>query len=169
MQSQREPIRTIGHGERTTDALVAVLRSAGVESVIDVRRYPRGRRQPQFASERLMVELPAHGIAYEAWSDELGGRRPAPPASFVSEWKTRGFAAYAAYTAQPEFRAALSKLESRADHGEAIAIMCAETLWWRCHRRLIADELVGDGFKVVHLGQGAAGTPHQWPRNQYGF
>jgi uncharacterized protein (DUF488 family) len=148
---------------------MAVLRSAGVETVIDVRRYPRGRRQPRFASERLMIDLSTHGIAYEAWSEELGGRRPAPPASFVSEWKTAGFAAYAAYTAQPEFRAALAKLENRADHGEAIAIMCAETLWWQCHRRVIANELVRDGFTVLHLGHGSAAVPHQWPRNQYAF
>jgi uncharacterized protein (DUF488 family) len=168
MQSQRQPIRTIGHGTRTTSELVSLLRAAGVQTVIDVRRYPHGRRQPQFAMERLMIELPAHGLAYEAWSDELGGRRPKPAASFVSKWTTPGFAAFSAYTEQPEFRAALSRLEERADGGEAIVLMCAETLWWKCHRRLISDELVRDGFRVVHLIDSTPGVLHPSPRSEYG-
>jgi uncharacterized protein (DUF488 family) len=164
MRSKREAIRTIGHGTRTTEELVSVLHSAGVTSVIDVRRYPLGRRQPQFAMERLAVDLPAEGISYEAWSEELGGRRGAPPTSFVTRWRTPGFAAYAAYMEQSEFRTALAELEKRATAGLAIAIMCAETLWWQCHRRLIADALVRDGFKVRHLIEAAPGTPHRWPQ-----
>jgi len=169
MRPLREPIRTIGHGTRTTDELVAVLRAAGINTVIDVRRYPRGRRQPQFSMERLMADLPARGIAYEAWGDDLGGRRPAPPPPSVSKWTSPGLAAYDAYTAEPEFRAALLRLEERADRGEAIAIMCAETLWWRCHRRLIANELVRDGFRVLHLIEAPPGKLHQWPREQFGL
>jgi uncharacterized protein (DUF488 family) len=167
MQTERQPIRTIGHGNRTTQELVSILRSAGVDTVIDVRRYPRGRRQPHLSMERLQADLTAHGLAYEAWSEELGGRRPKPPASFTTKWTSPGFAAYAAYTGEPEFREALARLEDRADAGEAIAIMCAETLWWRCHRRLIADELVRDGFHVVHLIDAAPGSPHLWPRYEY--
>jgi uncharacterized protein (DUF488 family) len=162
-RSRNRQITTIGHGTRTVDELASVLRAAGVATVIDVRRFPRSRRQPNLAMDQLMVELPARGIAYESWSAELGGRRPPPPKSFVSQWRTPGFAAFAAYTAQPEFRAALARLERRADAGEAIAIMCAETLWWRCHRRLIADELVADGYRVVDLIDAPPGTVHQRP------
>ena len=168
MKTQREAIRTIGHGTRTTEDLAALLRAAGVTTVIDVRRYPLGRRQPHFAQGRLQVDLPARGIAYEAWSEELGGRRPAPPSSFMTHWRTPAFAAYAAYTTEPAFRNALAELERRADEGSAIAIMCAETLWWQCHRRLIANELVQDGFAVLHLIESAPGSVHRWPQNQYG-
>jgi|SRR5687768_7116502 len=165
MRSQREVIRTIGHGTRTTDDLATVLRSAGVAQVIDVRRYPVGRRQPHFAAERLAVDLPARGIAYETWADELGGRRDKPPKSFVAHWRTPGFAAYEAYMTQTKFKAALAEVERRADTGEAIALMCAETLWWQCHRRLIADRLVHDGFAVRHLMFSAPGWVHLWPQH----
>ena len=167
MRSQREAIRTIGHGTRTIDELASVLHSAGVTRVIDVRRYPLGRRQPQFARERLAVDLPTRGIAYESWADTLGGRREKPPKSFVTRWRTPGFIAYEAYMTQPQFRAALAELERRADAGERIAIMCAETLWWQCHRRLIANALVHDGFQVRHLINAAPGAVHEWPQNQY--
>ena len=126
MRSQSEAIRTIGHGNRTTEQLLSILHSAGVASLIDVRRYPLGRRQPHFAKERLAVDLPAQGISYEAWSEELGGRRGVPPPTFVTRWRTPGFAAYAAYMEQQEFRIALAELEKRAAAGVAIAIMCAE-------------------------------------------
>ena len=161
MTSPSQAIRTIGHGNRTIEELLSALHSAGVTNLIDVRRYPLGRRQPHFAKERLAVDLPAQGISYEAWSEELGGRRGAPPPSFVTRWRTPGFAAYAAYMEQSEFRVALAELERRAAEGVAIAIMCAETLWWRCHRRLIADALVRDGFEVRHLIGAGPGTPHR--------
>lgn len=165
MKSHRESVRTIGHGTRSTDELASVLRSAGVTHVIDVRRYPLGRRQPHLAAERLADDLPARGIAYEPWSDTLGGRREKPPKSLLAFWRSPGFVGYEAYMTQPEFKAALAQLERRADAGEAIALMCAETLWWRCHRRLIADALVHDGFEVRHLMFAAPGWVHRWPQH----
>ena len=163
MRSRREAIRTIGHGTRTTEELASVLHSAGVTAVIDVRRYPVGRRQPHVATERLVVDLPALGIAYEAWSEELGGRRGVPQRPSASTWRNPAFAAYAEYMERPDFRTALRELERRADIGSAFAIMCAETLWWRCHRRLIADALVSDGFEVRHLIHAGPGTVHHLP------
>jgi uncharacterized protein (DUF488 family) len=164
MRSNRQTIRTVGHGTRTVGELASLLNSAGVTTVVDVRRYPTGRRQPHFAKERLLVDLPALGIAYESWSEELGGRRRAQASAPSTSWRNPSFAAYAAYTKEPVFRMALAELERRADQGEAIAIMCAETLWWRCHRRLIADALVHDGFAVRHLIETPPGKLHRWPQ-----
>jgi uncharacterized protein (DUF488 family) len=153
---------TIGHGTRTTDELAALLVAAGVMTLIDVRRYPIGRRQPHLARKRLAVDLPERSIGYEWWGDALGGRRleagVKPP---DSGWRTASFAAYSAYMATPEFRGALVEVEHRARAGEALALMCAETVWWRCHRRLIADALVLDGFAVEHIIDRLPGRPHR--------
>ncbi|HEU4572225.1 MAG TPA: DUF488 domain-containing protein [Candidatus Limnocylindrales bacterium] len=155
------PVRTIGHGTRSTDELATLLRAANVETLVDVRRYPAGRRQPHLSRERLAADLPERGIAYEWWGEALGGRRTADPATLAaSEWRSPAFAAYDAYMRTPEFRAALSSLEDRAWHGERLAIMCSETVWWRCHRRLIADALLADGIDVEHLIDRVPGRPH---------
>jgi uncharacterized protein (DUF488 family) len=158
----RPVVRTIGHGTRTTDALAAMLTAAGVATLIDVRRYPSGRRQPHLSRERLAADLPERGVAYEWWGEALGGRRGATTTSVAdSPWRSPAFAAYSAYMSMPEFRGALAELEERASAGEALAIMCAETVWWRCHRRLIADALTLDGFAVEHLMDRLPGRHHQ--------
>jgi Uncharacterized conserved protein len=158
----RPVVRTIGHGTRTTDELASLLVTAGVETLIDVRRYPAGRRQPHLAQERLAADLPEEGIGYEWWGEALGGRRlvagATPP---DTGWRSPSFAAYSAYMSTPEFRTALTELEGRAKAGESLAIMCAETVWWRCHRRLIADALTLDGFEVEHIIDRVPGQPHR--------
>lgn len=155
-------IWTIGHGTRTTDEIAALLRLAGVTTLIDVRRYPVGRRQPHLARERLAVDLPRRGVGYEWWGDALGGRRSGEASVLAATgWRSRSFAAYSAYMASPPFRAALGALEARIAGGEALALMCAETVWWRCHRRLIADALTLDGFRVEHLIDRVPGRPHR--------
>ncbi|HEU4671916.1 MAG TPA: DUF488 domain-containing protein [Candidatus Limnocylindrales bacterium] len=154
-------IRTIGHGTRSTGELAALLRAAGVQTLIDVRRYPAGRRQPHLSRDRLAADLPALGIGYEWWGEALGGRRTADAATIAaSGWRSPAFAAYEAYMRTPEFRQALAALEARARGGEQLAIMCSETVWWRCHRRLIADALVDDGFVVEHLIDRVPGRIH---------
>jgi uncharacterized protein (DUF488 family) len=153
---------TVGHGTRTTADLADLVRAAGVGTIIDVRRYPRGRRQPHLARERLAADLPVLGLGYEWWGDALGGRRPAPSRSAPpSSWRSPAFAAYAAYMDTDDFRAALVDLEARAEAGDHLAIMCAETLWWRCHRRLIADALTAGGFVVRHLIDRPPGVLHR--------
>lgn len=144
---------TVGHGKRTIEELVSVLRDAEVDVLVDVRRFPGSRRHPHFARDALEDSLPAAGIAYEWRGDALGGRRDPLPDSPNVAWRVDAFRGYADHLASREFRTALSELEERA--ATAIqAVMCAETLWWRCHRRLIADALVADGLEVIHLGMG---------------
>lgn len=155
-------IWTVGHGTRSTDSLAELLTAVGATTVIDVRRYPAGRRQPRFARERLEADLPSRGISYEWWGDALGGRRPMPaPPRTESPWRSHGFIAYAAHMRSDTFGAALAALEARARAGEAFAVMCAETRWWRCHRRLIADALVFDGFAVRDLIDQPPGVEHK--------
>lgn len=157
----RRPIRTIGHGRRTTDEIATLLLAADVKTVIDVRRYPGGRRQPHLSRSRLSVDLPAQEISYEWWGEALGGRRSTNRASAVeSNWRSPSFAAYSTYMSTAAFRGALADLEERAKAGEALAIMCAETVWWRCHRRLIADALTLDAFDVEHIIERVPGMRH---------
>jgi uncharacterized protein (DUF488 family) len=163
-------IHTLGHGTRSTEEIASLLADAGVRTLIDVRRYPAGRRQPHLSRERLAMELPQLGVVYEWWGEALGGRRSADATTVErSAWRNPAFAAYAAHMKTAAFREALAGLEARARAGEALAIMCAETLWWRCHRRLIADALVADGVTVEHLIDRVPGRPHrplvQWEPN----
>jgi uncharacterized protein (DUF488 family) len=138
---------TVGHGTRTTDELVAVLRHAGVERLVDVRRFPGSRRNPHLSREALARDLP---LAYEWWGEELGGRRSTSPQSRHPAWRNDAFRGYADWMDTPVFRQALDRLLMSAAE-QPTAVMCAETLWWRCHRRLIADAAVVGGVEVVHL------------------
>lgn len=144
---------TIGHGTRSTDDLVSVLKKAGVEVLVDVRRFSGSRRHPHFARDALEESLPVAGVAYERRGEELGGRRKPAPDSPNVAWRVDAFRGYADHLASDGFRASLAELEERAS-ATAQAVMCAETVWWRCHRRLIADSLVAHGCEVVHLGLG---------------
>ena len=144
---------TVGHGNRTFDELVEVLRDAGVGRLLDVRRYPGSRRHPWFARPELAEALPAAGIRYEWWGEELGGRRRAasPAMSRHPGWDNDAFRAYAEYTDTDDYWSAIGRLVDEAEDPPPLAFMCAETLWWRCHRRLIADSLTTRGVHVVHL------------------
>lgn len=149
---------TVGHGTRTTEELVAVLRSAGVVRLIDVRRHPGSRRHPQLAETALRKSLPDLDVAYEWWGEELGGRRKGVAHTRHPAWRNDSFRAYADYTDTAEFRHAIERLEETRG---PLAVMCAETLWWRCHRRLIADALTVRGHDVVHLVDPRIRQPHR--------
>ena len=136
---------TVGHGTRTTEELVAVLRDAGVERLVDVRRFPGSRRNPHLSREALAADLP---LAYEWWGEELGGRRSGGTESRHPAWRNDAFRAYADWMDTPVFRQALDRLLGSV---KPTAVMCAETLWWRCHRRLIADAAVLRGADVRHI------------------
>jgi uncharacterized protein (DUF488 family) len=141
---------TIGHSTRSAEEFVALLRARGVESLVDVRSFPGSRRHPQFGKEALRATLAAAGIGY-IHMVSLGGRRSRQDTpEHDTRWRNPAFANYADYARTEPFRAALTELEALARR-EPVAIMCAESLWWRCHRRIIAEELMKDGFAVTHI------------------
>jgi uncharacterized protein (DUF488 family) len=141
---------TVGHGTRTTEQLVAVLASADVARLADVRRHPGSRRYPHLGRDALAEALPAAGIAYAWWGETMGGRRSRRPDSRHTAWRNASFQGYADHMDTPAFRRAFSELLDAAREAPT-AVMCAETLWWRCHRRLLADAAVLRGTPVVHL------------------
>ena len=140
---------TIGHSTRSIDELVSILQAHEIETVVDVRRFPGSRRLPQFGSSELASSLEKHDVGYR-WIQELGGRRQPASDSPNDAWEHPAFRAYADHMASDEFAAGLSELETIAG-GSRTTIMCAELLWWRCHRRLIADALTALGYEVRHI------------------
>jgi uncharacterized protein (DUF488 family) len=140
---------TIGHSTRTADELLALLRAARIETLVDVRRYPASRRFPQFGRDALERALRGAGIAYEHEPD-LGGRREPIRDSPNTSWRAGPFRGYADHMATPLFAAALDRLLERA-HTRRVAVMCAEASPSRCHRQLIADAVVARGMAVTHL------------------
>jgi uncharacterized protein (DUF488 family) len=154
-------VYTIGHSTRTKDELLALLEEAGVRLVADVRAFPSSRRNPQFNRAALTQWLPVAGIDY-LHLPGLGGRRTPVPGSPNGGWRESAFQGYADHMRSEEFRTALAELEAAARQRPA-AIMCAEALWWRCHRRLIADALVLRGWRVEHLGTGEGRAVHELP------
>jgi uncharacterized protein (DUF488 family) len=146
------PLLTVGHGTDGRDQLGARLSSAGVRLVIDVRRFPGSRNNPDVARDALAAWLPEVGIDYR-WDERLGGRRRIPAGEPVVDgwWTVAQFAAYAAHTRTPEFAVALKAVLTEAAE-QPVAVMCSEYVWWRCHRRLIADVAVlAHGVPVRHL------------------
>lgn len=149
---------TVGHSTRSLGEFLDLLSPWDIEVLADVRRHPGSRRWPQFGSEALAARLPEHGLAY-LWIPELGGRRQPRPDSPNTAWRSASFRGYADYMETEPFELGLMTLVNLACAART-AIMCAEALWWRCHRALVADALRWAGFEVIHiLGQGA-GVPH---------
>jgi uncharacterized protein (DUF488 family) len=144
------PLITFGHGTASAERMAELLRSAGVTMLIDVRTAPGSRRNPHVARAELARWLPRDGISYR-WDKRLGGfRRPAPDSPDVA-WRETTFRGYAGHMRQPDFLAAIDEVLAQAATGQA-AVMCSETLWWRCHRRLIADFAeIARGAGVRHL------------------
>jgi uncharacterized protein (DUF488 family) len=154
-------VDTFGHGTAGDADLAALVRLAGVEAVVDVRSVPKSRAHPHVWAERMAIWLPdLAGAAYE-WRGALGGfRKPRPDSSNVA-LRHPAFRGYADYMESPAFAEALAALAAEAS-GRATAIMCSETLWWRCHRRLIADALVLlHGVEVRHLMHAGAPQRHR--------
>lgn len=160
---------TVGHSTRTLDELVAILREAGVTRLADVRAIPRSRMNPQFNVDTVPAPLAAAGIDYHhlaALGGRRGTRRDAPSSNTL--WKVQAFRNYADYAQTTTFRNAIEALASLAAE-RPTAIMCAEAVWWRCHRRIVTDYMLVAGWRVVHLmalgqRQEAALTPGAVPR-----
>jgi uncharacterized protein (DUF488 family) len=154
------PLLTVGHGPQDRHALGALLTGAGVEQLVDVRRFPGSRNNPDVSREALEEWVPGLGIGYR-WDQRLGGRRSLPTGEPVEDgwWTVTQFAAYAAHTRTPEFAMAMDDL--LAEPG-TVAVMCSESVWWRCHRRLIADVAVlGRDVPVQHLMPDGRLAPHR--------
>jgi uncharacterized protein (DUF488 family) len=154
------PLLTVGHGPQDRAALGARLSAAGINRLVDVRRFPASRNNPDVARAALETWLPEAGISYR-WDERLGGRRQLPKGEPVADawWTVAQFAAYAAHTRTPQFTEALD--EVLAESG-VVAVMCSESVWWRCHRRLIADVAVlARGVPVSHLMPDGRLTPHR--------
>ena len=154
------PVWTVGHSTLDLDAFVERLRGHRIARIADVRRYPASRRHPHFNRETLETVLESRGVAYR-WFEALGGRRAPLPArdSPNGGLQVDAFRGYADYMATPEFAAAFDGLLDWVEGGRT-AILCAETLWWQCHRRLLADQLVARGGTVHHNRDEARADRH---------
>src|SRR5215207_3998390 len=149
MQGKTPQIWTVGHSTRRLDELLGLLSAECIVTVADVRRFPASRRHPQFGQAQLAEGLAAAGIQYVHFP-ELGGRRLAQQGSPNDAWRVEAFRGYADYMMGSEFRAGISRLWDLAALNRT-AIMCAEALWWQCHRALIADYLKASGHAVYHI------------------
>ncbi len=146
------PFYTIGHATRPIDEFIGLLKSAAVTLVADVRTVPRSRTNPQYNEAVLPHSLNADGIGYEhiAALGGLRGRSRDVPPQTNAFWQNASFHNYADYAMSPAFRSGLEHLRELGRE-RSCAVMCAETLWWRCHRRIIADYLLTAGESVFHI------------------
>ncbi|MER7441856.1 DUF488 domain-containing protein [Micromonospora avicenniae] len=152
---------TVGHGPMSRAALGRLLTDAAVSLIVDVRRFPGSRANPDVRRDALAQWLPELGIEYR-WEERLGGRRHLPAGTPAHDvwWTVPAFRAYAAYTRTPPFLAALELVLEQAASSPT-AVMCSESVWWRCHRRLIADvTILSRAVPVRHLMPDGRLTPH---------
>ena len=152
-------ILTIGHSTRALADLIEMLRTHGVTLLVDVRRYPGSRRQPQFNKDPFAHALHDAGISYEHAVD-LGGRRAPVEDSPNDGLRNPQFRGYADHTATPEFARALDRLLEQGKR-ETVSVMCAEAVPWRCHRSMLADAIAARGVAVEHIMDASTRRPHE--------
>jgi uncharacterized protein (DUF488 family) len=140
---------TIGHSTRSIGEFIEILKSADIQILADVRRFPGSRAYPHFNKETLSESLKKQNIRY-IHLPELGGRRKAKKDSRNTAWRNEAFRGYADYMETLEFKEGMNHLESLAKEAPT-AMMCSEVVWWRCHRSLISDYLKSEGWQVIHL------------------
>ena len=151
---------TVGHGTLGADAFAALVAGDYVEELVDVRSFPGSRRHPHFARAQMEEWLPQAGVAYR-WEKPLGGFRTPRPDSPNVALRHRSFRGYADHMRTTEFVDALDRVVADAS-ARAVAVMCSESLWWRCHRRLLADAVVlARGLEVRHLLHDGTSEPHR--------
>jgi uncharacterized protein (DUF488 family) len=160
MGNRPERIWTIGHSTRSIGEFVGILKAHRIEAIADVRSLPGSRRYPHFDSEPLSRTLASAGTEY-AWIPLLGGRRRVRRDSPNTAWRNEAFRGYADYMETDEFREGIAQLMVLAAV-KRTAILCAEAVWWRCHRSLIADYLKADGIYVVHLFSDTKAEEHPY-------
>lgn len=151
---------TIGHSTRTLDELFAALKAHEIETLVDIRAFPMSRRLPQFNRESLEKSLPATGIRY-IWMKALGGYRKKVLAESPNiALRNQSFRNYADYMLTPEFEQAMAELINLAENSRT-AYMCAERVYFRCHRMLVSDWLVAHGHEVLHIDAEGPVKPHR--------
>jgi uncharacterized protein (DUF488 family) len=153
-------IWTVGHSMLTIGDFLKLLSLNGIRALADVRSFPSSRKHPQFNQYQLRESLAAEGIEYLHLS-ELGGRRRARPDSANTAWRNPSFRGYADHMETDVFRAGIERLLQLA-RDKRTAMMCAEAVWWRCHRALISDYLKASGVNVVHINSSARNTVHPY-------
>lgn len=158
--SRMETLWTIGHSTREWEVFVSMLREAGIDALVDVRRFAGSRRNPQFSGETMGRVLSGDGIDYVAMPG-LGGRRPPREDSPHTAWRNASFRGYADYMDTPEYATASKHLMAIALERRTV-VMCAEAVWWQCHRGLIADDFKVRGWDVVHLLAPGRSEPHPY-------
>ena len=151
-------VYTIGHSTRTLDAFVALLHAHQISQLADVRTVPKSRRHPHFAGEALARTLPEAGIAYRHFA-ALGGLRKPRKDSRNTGWRHESFRGYADHMQTPAFQRALDDLIAWSG-AQPTVVMCAEAVWWQCHRQLIADALVARAVEVRHIMSPGPAPPH---------
>jgi uncharacterized protein (DUF488 family) len=152
---------TVGHSNHSLQRFLEILRAHGIERILDVRRIPASRKWPHFSASNLAASLPAAGIDYVGIPD-LGGRRKARPDSPHTAWRVEAFRGYADFMDTPEFGRSLEGVTTLAGEKRS-ALMCAESLPWRCHRSLIADSLLARGWKVFEILSEKEARPRKLP------
>lgn len=147
-----QPFYTIGHSTRSIEEFIALLRPEQITLVVDVRTIPRSRTNPQYNAEEFAATLSLFQIGYErlAALGGLRGRKRQVPPGVNAFWENASFHNYADYARSDEFRLGLARLRELG-HATRCVVMCAEAVWWRCHRRIIADYLIAAGERVFHI------------------
>jgi uncharacterized protein (DUF488 family) len=154
-------IWTIGHSTRAIDDFISLLKENEINLLVDVRAWPGSKRYPQFNKDTLAESLNAHGIRYEHFP-ELGGKRKSKPDSRNTAWRNASFRGYADYMETEQFQKGIERLLDVAAEAGPTAIMCAEAVWWRCHRSLVADYLKARGVEVLHVLGANKVEPHPY-------
>jgi uncharacterized protein (DUF488 family) len=154
-------IWTIGHSTRAIGEFIALLNENEIKLLVDVRAWPGSKRYPQFNKDALAESLNAHGICYEHFY-ELGGKRKSKRDSRNTAWRNTSFRGYADYMETDQFQKGIERLLDVAAEADPTAIMCAEAVWWRCHRSLIADYLKARGLEVLHVLGANKVEPHPY-------
>ena len=154
-------IWTIGHSTRAIDDFISLLKENEINLLVDVRAWPGSKRYPQFNKDTLAESLNAHRIRYEHFP-ELGGKRKSKPDSRNTAWRNASFRGYADYMETEQFQKGIERLLDVAAEAGPTAIMCAEAVWWRCHRSLIADYLKARGVEVLHVLGANKVEPHPY-------
>jgi uncharacterized protein (DUF488 family) len=150
---------TIGHSTRTADEFISLLRPQEIDRLADIRTIPQSRRHPHFGRDALSARLAAEGVQYRHFKD-LGGLRKPRADSVNGAWKNQAFRGYADHMETAEFAASVDELLAFGAGGR-VAVMCAEAVWWRCHRMLLSDALVARAIDVQHILGAASVQPHR--------